>query len=188
MVSLVSGFDAPVEAKEPPVPLAPSPEPSVTPVVQVRRYSWHSHAKHVASDKKREFVGTNKLTDSKSLLFFPQKPLVSQVHLMKVVRKIGQRERSRGKEVTNNMFKKPFANGERDVTSSSLPNRTVKGENVSYLDTYNSGIGIFSHKYPYMNNKGSSEGLKRQEREKEEEKLFLRASDGKGMIASSSMT
>ena len=36
-----------------------------------------------------------------------------------------------------------------------------------------------------MNNKGSSEGSERQEREKEEENLFLRASDGKGMIASS---
>ena len=111
--------------------LAPSPEP---PVVQVRRYSWHSYAKHVASDKKQEFVGTNKLTDSKSLLFSQQKRLVSWVHLMKVVRKTGQHERSRGKQVTNNIFKKPFANGERDMTSSSLPNRTVKGENISYLD------------------------------------------------------
>ena len=167
------------------MPLAPSPEPSVTPAVQVRRYSWHSYAKHVASDKKREFVGTNKLTDSKSLFFFPQKPLVSRVHLMKVVRKIGQRERSGGKKVTVNKFKKLFANGEKNVTSSSLPNCTAKGEDISYLDTYDSGIGIFSHKYPYVNNKGNSEGLKRQEREKEEEKLFLRASDGKGMIASS---
>ena len=133
LVSLASGCDAPAEAEEPPVPLAPSPEPPVTPVVQVRRYSWHSYAKHVAYDKRREFVGTNKRTNSNSLLFSQQKPLVSRVHLMKVVRKIGQHERSRGKQVTVNIFEKPFANGGKDVTSSSLPNRTVKGENISCL-------------------------------------------------------
>ena len=185
LVSLASGCDTPAEAEEPPVPLAPSPEPPVTPVVQVRRYSWHSYAKHVAYDKKREFVGTNKQTDSKFFLFFQQKPLVSRVHLMKFVRKIGQHERSRGKQVTVNIFKEPFANGRKDMTSSSLPNRAVKGENISCLDTDNSGIGIFNHEYTYMNDKDSSEGSEMQEREKEEENLFSRASDGKGMIASS---
>ena len=167
------------------MPLAPSPTTSVTPAVQVRRYSWHSYAKYVASDKKRKFVGTNKLTDSKSLYFFPQKPLVSRVHLMQVVRKIGQRERSRGKEVTVNQFKKLFANGEKNVTSSSLPDRTAKEGDISYLDTYNSGIGIYRHKYSDVKDKGKSEGLARQEKGKEEKKLFLRASDGKGTIASS---
>ena len=69
--------------------------------------------------------------------------------------------------------------------SSSLPDRTAKGRDISYLDTYNSGIGIYKHKYSDVNNKSKSEGLSRQEKGKEEKKLFLRASDGKGTIVSS---
>ena len=171
LVSLASSCDAPAEAEEPPV--------------QVRWYSWHSYAKHVAYDKRREFVGTNKRTNSNSLLFFQQKPLVSRVHLMMVVRKIGQYERSRGKQVTVNIFEKPFANGGKDVTSSSPPNRTVKGENISCFDTDNSGIGIFNHEYTHVNDKYNSEGSERQEKENEEAHLFPGAPDGKGMIASS---
>ena len=121
LVSLASGCDAPAEVEEPPVPLAPSPKSPVMPVVQVRRNSWHSYAKHVAYDKRREFVGTNRRTNSNSLLFSQQEPLVSRVHLMKVVRKFGQQERSRGRHLTVNVFKKPFSNGGKDVTSSSLP-------------------------------------------------------------------
>ena len=95
-VPLASGCDAPAEAEEPPVPMAPSPQPPIMPAVQVRQYSWHYYAKHDASDKRREFVGTNKRTNPNSLLLPQQNPLVSRVHLMKVVRKIGQQERSRG--------------------------------------------------------------------------------------------
>ena len=85
--------------------------------------------------------------------------------------------------MTVNIFKEPFDNGGKDVTSSSLPNRRVKRENISCLDTDNSGIGIFNHEYTHMNDKYSSEGSERQEREKEEEYLFSGASDSKGMIA-----
>ena len=172
------GLMLPWRPRNPPVPLAPSPTTAITPAVQIRRYSWHSYDKHVAYDKKRKFVGTNKLTDSKYLYFFPQKPLVSRVHLLQVVRRVEQRERSRGKEITVKQFKKLFANGEKNVTSSSLPDRTAKERDLSYLDTCNSGIGIYRHEY-------KSEGLARQEKGKEEKKLFLRAPDGKGTIASS---
>ena len=79
------------------MPLASPPANSVMPVVQVRRYSWRSYAKHDAYAKRREFVGTNKQINTNSLLFSPQEPLVSRVHLMKVVRKIEQQERSRGR-------------------------------------------------------------------------------------------
>ena len=167
------------------MPLAPSLEPPVTPVVQVRRYSWHSYAKHVAYDKRLEFVGTNRRTNSNSLLFSQQKPLVSRVRLMKVVRKIGQHERSRGKHLTVNIFEKPFSNGGKDVTSPSLPNRTIKGENISCSGTDNSGIGIFSHKYPHINNKCNSKCSEMQEKEREEEYLFPGTPDGEGMVTSS---
>ena len=94
LVALASGCDPSAAAEEPPVPLAPPPEASVTPVVQVRQYSWRSYARHDAYDKRRKFVGTNKQINTNSLLFSQQEPLVSRVHLMKVVRKIGQQERS----------------------------------------------------------------------------------------------
>ena len=185
LVSLASGCDAPAEAEEPPVPLAPSPKPPVMPVVQVRRYSWHSYAKHVAYDKRWEFVGTNRRTNPNSLLFPQQEPLVSRVHLMKVVRKIGQQERSRGRHLTVNVFKKPLSNGGKDVTSSSLPNRTVKGENISCSVTYNSGISIFIHKYPHINDKCKLKCSKMQEKEREKEYSFSETPDGDGMVTSS---
>ena len=71
------------------------------------------------------------------------------------------------------------------MTSSSLPDRTAKERDLSYLDTCNSGIGIYRHKYADVKDKDKSEGLARQEKGKEEKKLFLRAPDGKGTIASS---
>ena len=73
---------------------------------------------------------------------------------------------SRGKERTVKQFKKLFANGERNVTSSSLLDRTAKEGDISYLDTYNSGIGIYRHKYSDVKDKGKSEGLARQEKGK----------------------
>ena len=87
------------------MPLAPPSEASVMPVVQVRRYSWRSYDRHVAYDKRREFVGTDKQINTNSLLFPQQEPLVPRVHLMKVVRKIGQQERSRGRHLTVDKFK-----------------------------------------------------------------------------------
>ena len=74
------------------MPLAPPQEVTVMPVVQVRRYSWHPYDKHVAYAIRREFVGTNKQINTNSLLLSQQEPLVVRVHLMKVVRKIGQQE------------------------------------------------------------------------------------------------
>ena len=157
---LASGCDAPAEAEEPPVPLAPSPKPPIVPAVQVRQYSWHYYAKHDAFDKRLEFVGTNKRTNPDSLFLPQQKPLVSRVHLMKVVRKIGQQERSRGKHLTVNVFKKPLLNGGKNVTSSSFPDRMVKGGNTSYSVMCNSGISLFNHKYPHINDKYTLKMLK----------------------------
>ena len=171
-VSLTSGCDAPADAEELPVPLASSPKPPTLPAVQVRQYSWHHYAKNDASDKRREFVGTNKQTNHDSLFLSQQKPLVSRVHLMKVVRKIGQQELSRGKHLTDSMFKSPPLSGGEDVTSLLLPSRRVEGENLSYsvMCEYNSsGISLFDHEYPHINDKYTLERSKVQEKEREEE-------------------
>ena len=100
------------------MPLAPPPKSPIMPVVQVRQYSWHFYAKHDTSDKRQEFVGTNRRTNPNSLLLPQQEPLVSRVHLMKVVRKIGQQEQSRGRHLTVNVFKKPLSNGGKDIVTS----------------------------------------------------------------------
>ena len=184
LVSLATGCDSSAEAEEPPVPLAPPLEASVMPVVQVRRYSWRSYAKHVAYDKRREFVGTNKQINTNSLLFSKQEPLVSRVHLMKIVRKIGQRERSRGRHLTVDKFKEHFSNGGKDVTSSSHPNQKIKGENITYTDSGKLGIGKYSYKYPGIDNKYSSENTGKQEREGEKEPRLPGPPDGKGMVTS----
>ena len=133
------------------MPLASSPKPPIVPAVQVRQYSWHYHAKNDVSDKRREFVKTNKRTNSDSDFLSQQKPLVSKVHLMKVVRKIGQQERARGKHLTVNTFKNPLLKGGKDMTSSLLSAQSVKGENTSYSVMYNSGISLFNLKYSHIN-------------------------------------
>ena len=68
-VALASGCDPAAAIEEPPVPLASPPANSVMPVVQVRRYSWRSYAKHNTYEKRREFVGTNKQINTNSPLF-----------------------------------------------------------------------------------------------------------------------
>ena len=152
--------------------LAPSPKPPTMPAVQVRQYSWHHYAKNDVSDKRREFVGTNKRTNRDSLFLSQQKPLVSRVHLMKVVRKIGQQERSRGKHLTDSRFKNTPLKGGKNVTSSLLPGRRVEGGNASYsvMCEYNSsGISLVNHEYPHISDKYNLECSKMQEKEREEE-------------------
>ena len=183
LVALASGCNPATAVEEPPVPLAPPPEASVTPVVQVRRYSWRSYAKHDAYDKRQEFVGTNKQINTNSLLFSQQEPLVSRVHLMQVVRKIGQQDRSRGRSLTVDKFNAHCSNGSKDVTSSSHSNRE-NGENMTYTNSGNIGIGKYSYKYPDINGKYNSKGTGKQEKGREEKPRLPDPPNGKGMVTS----
>ena len=154
------------------------------PVVQVRQFSWHFSDKHDTSDIRREFVGTNKRTNSDSLFLPQQKPLVSKVHLLKVVRKIGQQERSRGEHLSVNMFK-TFSNGEKNVTSSSIPAQKTKGENISYSVMCNAGMEIISPKYSHISDIYTVNNCKMQEKEKERENPLPGRLDDDDIIASS---
>ena len=100
-----SGCDAPAEAEELPITMASPPKPPTLPAAKVRQYSWHYYAKNDITEKRREFVGANKRINRISPLLSQQAPLVSRVHLMKIVRKIGKNERSKGKHLTDCMFK-----------------------------------------------------------------------------------
>ena len=181
---MATGCDSAAEAEEPSVPLAPPQEAPVMPVVQVRRYSWRSYDKHVAYDKRREFVGTNKQINTNSLLFSQQEPLVARIHLMKVVRKIGQQERSKGRHLTVDKFKERFSNGGKDVTSSSHPNRKIDEEKMTNNDFVQLGINKSSYKYLEIGNKYNSDSTGKQEREGKSEPRLPGTPDCKGMVTS----
>ena len=182
-MALASGCDSPEAMEESPVPQASPPAPSVSSVVQVRRYSWRSYAKNVAYGKRREFVGTNRQTNTNSSLFPPQKPLVSRVHLTNVVRKIGQQERSRGKKLTADKFNAHCSKGGKDVTSLSHSNRE-NSENVTVGNSGNSGIGSHSDKYQEINIKNNSESKGKQGKGRDEALRLPGIIKGKGMMTS----
>ena len=168
-----SGCDAPAEAEELPIPMASPPRPPILPAAQVRQYSWHHYAKNDVSDKKREFVGTNKRTNHGSPFLSQQAPLVSRVHLMKIVRKIGKNERLKGKHLLDIMFKSPHLSGGKDMTSLLLPGRKVEGGNTPYsvMCEYNSsGISLFDPEYQHTNDKCT---LKRSKPKRRKEKQSL---------------
>ena len=148
------------------------------------RYSWHPYDEHVAYDKRREFVGTNKQINTNSLLFSQQEPLVARVHLMKVVRKIGQQERSRGRHLTVDKFKEQFSSGGKDVTSSSHPNRNVDEGNMTNNDFVQLGTSENSYKYPEIGDKYNAESTGKQEREGMNEPKLPGMPDCKGIVTS----
>ena len=151
-----SGCDAPNEAEELPMPMASSPRPSTLPAAQVRQYSWHHCAKNDVSDIRREFVGANKRTNRVSPFLSQQAPLVSRVHLLKVVGKIGKRERSKGKHLTDFMFKRPHLSRGKDMTSLLLPGQKSEGRSTQYSvmrECSSSEISLCDHKYQHTNDK-----------------------------------
>ena len=180
---MASGCDSPEAMEESPVSSASPPTYSVSSVVQVRRYSWRSYAKNVAYGKRREFVGTNKQTNTNSSLFPPQKPLVSRVHLTNVVRKIGQQERSKGKTMTVNKFNAHCSKGGKDMTSLSHSNRE-NSESVTVGNSGNGGISSGNNKYCEINIKNNSVSKGKQGEERDEALRLPGIIKGKGKMTS----
>ena len=104
-----SGCDVPRTSEEPPVPTTSSPTALPTPAVQVKHYSWRHNAKtnKCFYDKRREFVNSDKYSNHASVFLPQQAPLVSQAHLLSVVRKVEQSERFKGKKQQNFIVKSP---------------------------------------------------------------------------------
>ena len=73
----------------------------------MRQYSWRHYAKkEVCSyDIRREFVGAHKQTNRASPSLSQQAPLVAKAHLMAVVRRVEQKERTKGKQLGEFVFK-----------------------------------------------------------------------------------
>ena len=130
--------------------MVPPPTASTMPAAQVRQYSWKHYDKNEVSDIRREFVGKNKQINCVSPFLFQQAPLVSRVHLLKVVDKIGKCEQSRGKQLSDYMFKKPHLGDGKDMTSLLLPGQKADGRNTQSSlmlnGTNSSEIGLSDHK------------------------------------------
>ena len=113
-------------------------------------------------------MGANKQTNRVSPFLSQQAPLVSKVHLLKVVRKIGQSERSKGKHLTDFMFKAPHLSREKNMTSLLLSGQKSEGGSQQYSvmrEYSNSEISLFDHVYQHTNDKYT---LKRSKARKEE--------------------
>ena len=150
-----------------------SPRPAILPAAKVRRYSCHHYAKNDVSDIRREFVGTNKRINYVPPSIPQQVSPVSRVHLMKLVGRIGKRERSKGSHLTDSMFKEPHLGDEKVMTSLLLPGQKAEERNTQsslmLKGTNSSEIGLGNHKYPYINNKSTRKGLKANKKEQEVE-------------------
>ena len=186
-VILESGCDTPEEAAELPVLHLPSPGPSIMPVGQVRQFSWRYFDKHGLSDIRQKSRKNNKQINSGSLFPPSQAPLVSKVRLLRVTRKIGQQERVKGEKISVSLFKS-LSEGERNVTSSSIPAKSERDKNVLHSIKYNAGEENNSLKHLYKDNKHVIDNCELQEGEKERETLYTGRLSHDKIIASSEVT
>ena len=108
------------------------PKPSTLPAAQARQYSWHHCVKNDVSDIRREFVRANKRTNRVTPFLSQQAPLVSRVHLLKVIKKIGKHERSKDKHLTDFRFKSPHLKRGKDMTSLLLPGQKSERGSLQY--------------------------------------------------------
>ena len=127
-----SGCDVPRTSEELLVPTTSPPTSTPTPAVQVNQFSWCHNAKtdKCFYDKRWEFVNSDKYSNHAS--FFPtqQAPLVSQAHLLSVIRKVEKSERFKGKKRPKFVVKNLSpSNREKLMTSLSLSRQKAEGEN-----------------------------------------------------------
>ena len=126
-----SGCDAPIASVELPKPMVSSPTPTL-PAAQVRQYSWRHYATKDVYDIRREFVGANRQTNPISPFLPQQVPLVVRAHLLKVVKKVGKSERSRGKHQTDSVFKYLSQSSEKNMTSLFPSCQKLEGGGYPY--------------------------------------------------------
>ena len=117
-------------SEELPMPMASSPKSPTPPAVQVKQYSWRHNAipNECSYDKRREFVDSGKQTNHVSLLLPQQAPLVSQAHLLSVVRKVGKSERVKGKLQQEFVIKSPSPHRGKTMTSLFYSRQKSEGK------------------------------------------------------------
>ena len=166
-----SGCDAPIASIELPTPMVSSPTTSALPAAQVRQYSWHHCATKDVYDIRWEFVGGNRQTNRISPFLPQQVPLVVRAHLLKVVRKVGKSERSRGKHQMDSVFKYLSQSSEKHMTSLFPSCQKLEGGEYPYSvmsKCSNSEMNSFNHVSPHTD---TIYTLKNSETRKKEEEV-----------------
>ena len=98
--------------------------------------------------------------------------LFSRVHLLKVVRKIGKNEQSKGKHLTDFMFKSSHLGRGKDMTSLLLPGQKSEGRSTQYSvmrECSSSEMSLFDHEYQHTNDKCTLKRSKAIKKEREAE-------------------
>ena len=110
--------------------MASSPTSPTPPAVQVKQYSWRHNAitNECLYDKRREFVDSGKQTNRVSLLLPQQVPLISQAHLLSVVRKVWKSKRVKGKLQQEFVVKSTSPNRGKTRTSLSYSRQKSEGK------------------------------------------------------------
>ena len=107
-------------------------------------------------------MGTNKRIDYVPPSISQQASPVSRVHLMKLVGRIGKRERSKGRHLTDCMFKESHLSDEKVMTSLLLPGQKVDGRNTqsSFMlkGANSSELSLGGHKHQYISDNSTLKG------------------------------
>ena len=130
--------------------------PSKPPTAKVRQNSCHYSVKNDICDIRREFVRTNQRANFVPPSIPQQTPPAVRVHLMQLVGRIGKRERSKGKKITEISSKVPHLSQTKVMTSLSSRGKEVEERNSLVLRKgnkaiNNSEIGLDNHKGSNMN-------------------------------------
>ena len=144
----------PIASMELPTPIVSSPTPPTLPAAQVRQYSWRHCASKDVYDIRREFVARNRQTNRISPFLPQQVPLVVRAHLLKVVRKVGRSERSRGKHQPVSVFKYLSKSSERNMKSLFPACQKLEGGDYPcsiMRECNNSEMNSFNHVSPHTN-------------------------------------
>ena len=139
----------------------------------MRQYSWRHYAKKEVClyDIRREFVGANKQTNRASPSLSQQAPLVAKAHLMAVVRRVEQKERTKGKQLGEFVFENlPQSRGEN--LRAVVPSRqNSERENQQYsvirdnAERSKSELNQLVHVPQYVNNIHTLKPLKTRKEE-----------------------
>ena len=168
-----SGCDAPNASEELPTPVASSPRSPTPPAAQVRQYSWRHYAKKKVClyDIRREFVVANKQTNRASPFLSQQAPLVAKAHLMAVVRRVEKRERTKGKQLGEFIFKDLPQSRGKNLTTLVPSRQKLERERQQYsvirdnAERSNSELDQLVHVPQYENNIHTLKPLKTRKEE-----------------------
>ena len=150
-----------------------SPRPPTPPAAQVRQYSWRHYAKKEVClyDIRREFVGANKQTNRASPSLSQQAPLVAKAHLMTVVPRVELKERTKGKQLGEFVFKSLPQSRGKNLTTLVPSRQKSERESQQYsvirdnAERSNSELNQLVHVSQYANNIHTLKPLKTMRKE-----------------------